>query len=206
VQALFYWSTTKNNAMHKPTPSRVKSKLESVSTPPMCFSREKRTFDHNGVRFGLSNRKVPATYFPLLSSVPAISPRKSAHCFGQVESTFIPKKIREWKVFLVSPGVPDGLKSPVRDLSLLVIGTWSFPLMSTDAQYALRQSFTLHYSTFTICFLSTTCGDIQQKNRQPIFSGVETSMKMTFHSFEQNRSQTRERCGSLSNTPLLFFH
>jgi hypothetical protein len=54
--------------------------------------------------------------------------------------------------------------------------------------------------------LSTPCGDIQQKNRHAIFSGVETSMKMTFHSFDRNLFQTRERRGSLSKPPLLFFH
>jgi hypothetical protein len=67
-------------------------------------------------------------------------------------------------------------------------------------------SFTLHYSKFTIDVMSTTCGDIQQKNRHAIFFGVETSMKMTFHSFVQNRSQTREPREPLSITPLLFFH
>jgi hypothetical protein len=54
--------------------------------------------------------------------------------------------------------------------------------------------------------LSTTSGDIQQKNRQSIFSGVETSMKMTFHSFRENRRGARRRRGALSKTPLLFFH
>jgi hypothetical protein len=66
--------------------------------------------------------------------------------------------------------------------------------------------FTIPSSPFTISSVPTTCGDIQQKNRQPIFSEVETLMKMTFHSFEQNPSQTREPREPLSKTPLLFFH
>ena len=54
--------------------------------------------------------------------------------------------------------------------------------------------------------MPTTCGDIQQKNRQLIFDGVETSMKMTFHSPAENQRATRRRRLPLSNTPLLFFH
>ena len=76
----------------------------------------------------------------------------------------------------------------------------------SSVSFAGLVSFTLHYSNFTIHFLPTTGGDFQQKNRHAIYSGVETSMKMTFHSFEQNRSQTRERRRLLSKTPLFFFH
>jgi hypothetical protein len=63
-----------------------------------------------------------------------------------------------------------------------------------------------HYSPFAILYIPTTSGDIQQKNRQPIFGGVETSMKMTFHSPGENQRATRRRRGPLSITPLLFFH
>jgi hypothetical protein len=54
--------------------------------------------------------------------------------------------------------------------------------------------------------MPTTFGDIKQKNRQPIFGGVETSMKMTFHSSGENQRTTRRRREALSKTPLLFFH
>jgi hypothetical protein len=53
---------------------------------------------------------------------------------------------------------------------------------------------------------STPCGDIQQKNRHAIFSGVETSMKMTFHAPDENQRAVRRRREPLSKTPLLFFH
>jgi hypothetical protein len=52
----------------------------------------------------------------------------------------------------------------------------------------------------------TTFGEIQQKNRQLIFSGVETSMKMTFHLPDENQRAARRRRASLSKTPPLFFH
>ena len=40
------------------------------------------------------NWKVPATYFPLFKNDPTKAPRKIARCFGQMESTFAPKRIK----------------------------------------------------------------------------------------------------------------
>jgi hypothetical protein len=53
--------------------------------------------------------------------------------------------------------------------------------------------------------ISTTCGDIQQKNRHAIFSGVETSMKMTFHLPEENqRAPRRKMRATFHNPPFIF--
>ena len=54
--------------------------------------------------------------------------------------------------------------------------------------------------------MPTTSGDIQQKNRQPIFGDVETRLKMTFHLPQENPRATRRLCKPLSKTPPLFFH
>ena len=62
-----------------------------------------------------------------------------------------------------------------------------------------------HYSPFAILYMPTTSGDIQQKNRQPIFGGVETSMKMTFHSPGESQRRTRRRCGSTFHKPPFIF-
>jgi hypothetical protein len=84
--------------MHKPTQQPETCRLESASTPAMCFLREKHTFDHGCLRFGRSDRKVPATYFPLFENEPTKTPRKTASRVRQLESTCIPKKTNEWKV------------------------------------------------------------------------------------------------------------
>ena len=84
--------------MYKPTPSRPKSQLESACTPPICFSREKRTFDPNRVRFWHFDRKVPATYFPLFEIEREKTPRKTTFRLRRVESTFHSKKTKQWKV------------------------------------------------------------------------------------------------------------
>ena len=192
--------------MHKPTQQPETSALESACTPSMCFSREKRTFDHNRVRFGHSDRKVPATYFPLFANEREKTPRKTASRVRQMESTFLSKKTKQWKVQTAQKTRRNSLLGPARlESGGSEPARWPNRVCNTYRPDCTL-SFTLHYSKFTIYSLSTPCGDFQQKNRHAIFSGVETSVKMTFHSFEQNRSQTRERRKPLSNTPLLFFH
>ena len=84
--------------------------------------------------------------------------------------------------------------------------TTSIAVRAYSRSPVLCRPFTLHNSNFTIYFMPTTYGDIQQKNRQPIFGRVETSMKMTFHSTGENQRATRRRRTPLSKTPLLFFH
>jgi hypothetical protein len=192
--------------MHKPTQSRVKSRPESASTPSMRFFREIHTRDHSRIRFSHSNGKVPATYFPLLRSEPTKSSRKTALCFGQMESTFLSKKTKQWKV---QTSQKTRRNSPLGHACLESVPSHHRDQVTRFCGGNCPDcilSFTLHDSKFTNYLMPTTCGDIQQKNRHPIFSGVETSMKMTFHSFEQNRSQVRERRVPLSIPPLLFFH
>jgi hypothetical protein len=84
--------------MHKPTQQPETCTVESPSAQSTSISREKHTLDSNSVRFGRSNRKVPATYFPLFEIEPTKTPRKTASRVHRVESTCISKKIRQWKV------------------------------------------------------------------------------------------------------------
>ena len=246
--------------MRKPTPSRAKSKLESACTLSMRFLREKHSLDHSRVRFWRSDRKVPATYFPLLENNLAKTPRKTASRLHRVESTFHSKKSKEWKVQTAQKTRPNSLLGHAclesgylhlsRASSAPVVQVFhqsnqprdyptdgsANPRIGCKTHGSPASSVGLRCHPWVPCLvdcpnarprraqssspkrtptnqtasekglLSTTSGDIQQKNRHTIFSGVETSMKMSFHSFEQNRSQTRERRGPLSNTPLLFFH
>ena len=280
--------------MHKATQQLETCILESASTPAMRFSREKRTFDHNRVRFWHFDRKVPATYFPLFEIEREKTSRKTASRLRRVESTFHSKKSKRWKVQKAQKTSPNSPLGPTRlesvpsnhpepvtrfcateAWSMLRLrkqfnhqvhhehkeskacdaSSWCPPALSLPAvsdvesvegAYPLwftwircpaclgtkasptdriQQSKHHPFAPFACScekipsertptkqtasekgLLSTACGDFQQKNRHAFFSGVETSMKMTFHSFEQNRSQTREPRGPLSKTPLLFFH
>jgi hypothetical protein len=54
--------------------------------------------------------------------------------------------------------------------------------------------------------MPTPSDDIQQKNRKSIFADVETRLKMTFHSPQENPRATRRLHKPLSNPPLLSFH
>ena len=84
--------------MHKPTPSPKTCTLESASLQGMQISREKRALVHSRGRFSLSDRKVPAAYFPLFRNEPAKTPRKTASHLRRVESTCISKKLNRWKM------------------------------------------------------------------------------------------------------------
>jgi hypothetical protein len=192
--------------MHKPTQPRAKSRLESASTPAMCFLREKHTLDPNRVRFWHFDRKVPATYFPLFEIEREKTPRKTQSRVRRVESTFHSNKSIEWKVqkaLKTSRNSPLGHECLESDREKPA--RWPNRVCNTYRPDCIL-SFTLHYSKFTIYLMSTTCGDIQQKIRHTTFSGVETSMKMTFHLPDENRAGTRRRQEALSTTPLLFFH
>jgi hypothetical protein len=100
--------------MHKPTPLTKNRRLESARTPAMCFSREKRTRDSNSVRFGPSDRKVPAAYFPLFGNEPTKTPRKTASRLRRVESTFHSKKTKQWKVQTALKTRPNSPLGPAR--------------------------------------------------------------------------------------------
>jgi hypothetical protein len=202
----FFIGLVGNNAMHKPTPSRVKSRLESASTPAMRFLRKKHTFDPNRVQFWHFGRKVAAIYFPLFEIEAAKMPRKTASRVRRVESTFHSKKTKQWKV---QTAQKTRRNSPLGHARLESGGSeparWPNRVCNTYRPDCIL-SFTLHYSKFTIYSLSTTCGDIQQKSRHAIFSEVETSMKMIFHSSGENQRAARRKREPLSKTPLLFFH
>jgi hypothetical protein len=157
--------------MHKPTPSRARSKLESVSTPSTRFFREKHAFDRNRVRFWRFDRKVPAAYFPLFRCEPAKSPRKTALCFGQVESTFLSKKTKQWKVQTAQETRRNAPAGHARSES--VRSSHCDPVNRSCATYCpdCILSFTLHCSKFTIYVLSTTCGYFWPKKVRAMCGG-----------------------------------
>jgi hypothetical protein len=170
----------------------------------MRFSREKRTFDPNSVRFGHSDRKVPATYFPLFEIDREKTRRKTALCFGKVESTFLSKKTKQWKV---QNSQKQGAIHPrvMRAWKVLARNPRVGPIESATptvliASYPLL--FTIRNSLFIPCLppMAIFCPKICAL----VFSGVETSMKMTFHSPGKNQRAARRRRGALSN-PTLYF-
>jgi hypothetical protein len=164
----------------------------------MRFRREKHPLDQGRVRFSLPNRKVPATYFPLLRSEPTKTPRKTASRVRQVESTFLSKRTKQWKVQTAQKtrrnssvgrgrleSVPYNHRDPVNRFC-----TTYCP------NYIL--SFTLHYSKFAIYLISTTCGDLQQKKCARGVGSTRKSTESTFGSHFQTSRFSRESFKTLS--------
>ena len=149
--------------MHKPTQQPETCRLESPSTQSTRISREKHTLDRSRVRFWHFDRKVPATYLPLFENEPTKTPRKTASRVCQVESTFLSKKTKQWKVQTAqktrrnSPlgharleSVPSNHRDPV---TRFCGGNRPDCIIS----------FTLHHSKFTIYLTPTTHGYFRPK-------------------------------------------
>ena len=84
--------------MHKSTQQPKTCTVESPSVQSVHISREKHILSHRRVRISHSNRKVPASYFPLFENEAAKIPRKTASRVHRVESTCFSKKSNKWKM------------------------------------------------------------------------------------------------------------